>query len=342
MQNKTGELSAKRAGNLFFLLAVVQIVGTLAYGIVGLFLPGLYEFAASTVYSQALMLVPTLLAAACSHADWKELFPLRRIRPVLILLALLMTVAVFPFCSLLNTLSSLLSGNTVEQMSGEIVRSPMWEMVLLIGLIGPLCEELVFRGYLFQNLKKENRMVSAAILSGLLFGLLHLNFNQFVYAAGVGILFALAAEAGESLWISVLMHQAFNTAEVWMMYLPGNNARSAEAAADPAVTGALAGTGAAGAMTVSPADLLLSVFRAAAGLAVFFLLLKQMRRISGNPAEEAGKVRAEKEPAERAAAEADTQRKGREERTGRCRFSALGTVGILIAAAYMIVTELLL
>ncbi len=346
MRDKSAELSAKRAGNLFFLLVVVQIAGTLVYGIAGFFLPGLYEFAVSAVYSQALMLVPTLLAAACSHLDRRKVFPLRRIRPVQIVLALLMTVAAFPLGSLLNTLSSLPAGNTAEQMSGEIVRSPMWEMVLLIGLTGPFCEELVFRGYLFQNLKRGNRMVTAAVLSGLLFGLLHLNFNQFVYAAGLGILFALAAEAGGSLWISVLMHQAFNTAEVWMMYLPGNNARSAGGTADPAATG----TDVVRALAVFPADLLLSAFLAAAGLAVFFLLLKQMRRISEGPSEETFEIRRgkeaetrkERELAKKAETGRDARRKEQEERPDRHCFSVLGIVGILIAAVYMIATSLLL
>ena len=348
MHDKSAELSAKRAGNLFFLLVVVQIAGALVYGIAGFFLPGLYEFAASTVYSQALMLVPTLLAAACSHLDRRKVFPLRRIRPVQIVLALLMTVAAFPLGSLLNTLSSLPAGNTAEQMSGEIVRSPMWEMVLLIGLAGPFCEELVFRGYLFQNLKRGNRMVPAAVLSGLLFGLLHLNFNQFVYAAGLGILFALAAEAGGSLWISILMHQAFNTAEVWMMYLPGNNARSAGGAADPAVTGTLAGTDVVRALTVSPADLLLSAFLAAAGLAVFFLLLKQMRKNAypetekENPRVREKTAKVQKKTAERVSAEEDVRPEEQEENGEKRHFSGPGIAGVLIAAAYMIATSLLL
>ncbi len=327
MQNKPGELSAKRAGNLFFFLVVTEIAGTLAYGLAGIFMPKLYGFTVSTVYSQALMLVPTLLAAACRHMDRREIFPLRRIRPVQIALALLMTAAAFPLGSLLNTLSSLIAGNTVEQMSGEIVGSPMWEMVLLIGLAGPFCEELVFRGYLFQNLKRGNRAAAAAILSGLLFGLFHLNFNQFAYAAALGILFALAAEAGGSLWISVLMHQTFNTAEVWAMYLPGNHARDAGAAG----SALQAGADALRTLSVSPAELLTEVLLAAAGLWLFFLLLKKMRKISGYPA--TGKENPE--------VQKETE-KVQKESGKKQHFSAAGIAGVLIAAAYMIFTDLFL
>lgn len=335
MQNKPGMLSAKSAGDLFFLLVLVQLVGTLAYGAAGFFIPELYGFEISTLYSQALMLVPTLLTAACLRMNWREIFPLRRIHLGQTVLALLMTAAAFPAGNLLNVLSSMLTGNTVEQMSGEIVRSPMWEMVLLIGLIGPFCEELVFRGYLFQNLKRGNRAVSAAVLSGLLFGLFHLNFNQFVYAAGMGILFALAADAGGSLWVPVLMHQAFNTAEVWMLYLPGRNARNAGEAA------ARAGAGAASLerFSVSLPEMARSVLWAAVGLWMFSLLLKQMRKISRISAEEG---READRPKETEAAEDNMQRKEPEEKEKRLRFSGLGMAGIVIAAAYMIFAELFL
>ena len=38
MQNKPGQPSAKQAGDLFFLLVMARLVGTLAYGFVGTFM----------------------------------------------------------------------------------------------------------------------------------------------------------------------------------------------------------------------------------------------------------------------------------------------------------------
>lgn len=42
MKTEKGVLSSQRAGNLFFAMTVVQIVGSLSYGIAGLFFPQLY------------------------------------------------------------------------------------------------------------------------------------------------------------------------------------------------------------------------------------------------------------------------------------------------------------
>lgn len=218
MKTEKGVLSSQRAGNLFFVMTVVQIVGSLSYGIAGLFFPQLYGITVSTVFSEGLALVPMLVFAACSGVAAGTLFPLCRIRPIQILQALLLTAAVYPACTFLNGLSLYFTENAVEQMSGAIVDRPMWEMILLIGIAGPFCEEIIFRGFFFQNLKKGNGAIGAAVFSGILFGLFHMNFNQFVYAAAMGIFLALADEAGGSLWISVLMHQMFNTAEVTAMY----------------------------------------------------------------------------------------------------------------------------
>lgn len=163
MKTEKGVLSSRRAGNLFFAMTVVQIVGSLSYGIAGLFFPQLYGITISTVFSEGLALVPMLVFAACSGVAAGTLFPLCRIRPIQILQALLLTAAVYPACTFLNGLSLYFTENAVEQMSGAIVDRPMWEMILLIGIVGPFCEEIIFRGFFFQNLKKGNGAIGAAV-----------------------------------------------------------------------------------------------------------------------------------------------------------------------------------
>ena len=61
MKTEKGVLSSRRAGNLFFAMTVVQIVGSFSYGIAGLFFPQLYGITISTVFSEGLALVPMLV-----------------------------------------------------------------------------------------------------------------------------------------------------------------------------------------------------------------------------------------------------------------------------------------
>ena len=321
MKTEKGVLSSQRAGNLFFVMTVVQIAGSLAYGIAGLFFPQLYGIAVSTVFSEGLALVPMLISAVCSGVAAGKLFPFCRIRPIQILQALLLTAAVYPVCIFLNGLSLYFTENAVEQMSGAIVDRPMWEMILLIGIAGPFCEEIIFRGFFFQNLKKGNGVIGAAVFSGILFGLFHMNFNQFVYAAAMGIFLALADEAGGSLWISVLMHQMFNTAEVAAMYQaepwPLETAETEAAALSEAAEGTALAWG---------AELIPAAILAAAGVALFFVILRWMRSSSRKNVPETqcrmGTVQME---------DGNT--------AGKRRFSVWGWIGVVISAGYMIVMD---
>lgn len=57
-------------------------------------------------------------------------------------------------------------------------------VIELIGsaILSPIMEELVFRGIVFGNMRKIMNVPQAVFLSALLFGLIHFNVVQFVYA----------------------------------------------------------------------------------------------------------------------------------------------------------------
>ena len=66
--------------------------------------------------------------------------------------------------------------------------------VVLLGacILGPVCEELLFRGLLAGRLARYGQK-PAALVSALLFGLYHANVSQFFYAFALGLLLAFAA-----------------------------------------------------------------------------------------------------------------------------------------------------
>ena len=65
--------------------------------------------------------------------------------------------------------------------------------VVLLGacILGPVCEELLFRGLLAGRLARYGQK-PAALVSALLFGLYHANVSQFFYAFALGLLLAYA------------------------------------------------------------------------------------------------------------------------------------------------------
>ena len=68
--------------------------------------------------------------------------------------------------------------NAVNSISGEVLAVPFPIMLFLMGMFGPFCEEFVFRGMILRGHKKSGSVFWAIFWSSLLFGLMHMNFNQ--------------------------------------------------------------------------------------------------------------------------------------------------------------------
>lgn len=78
-----------------------------------------------------------------------------------------------------------------------------------ICIIAPIAEELIFRNLLLKPLRAYGDL-TAAIVTGLLFGLYHGNFDQFAYASLVGIFFSIIAIRHNSIVPTIIIHAANN------------------------------------------------------------------------------------------------------------------------------------
>ena len=101
--------------------------------------------------------------------------------------------------------------NTVERMTGG---KTLLSMILWIGIVAPLAEEAIFRWLVFLRFRDNLRLITAAILSGVMFGIYHGNLVQGIYASILGTVFALLLEWSGSLWGSVLLHMGAN---IWSL-----------------------------------------------------------------------------------------------------------------------------
>ena len=82
-------------------------------------------------------------------------------------------------------------------------------------LIGPLAEELIFRGMTYRRAENYFGTGWAVGISSALFGIYHGNVIQFLYAAVLGILLAVIYEKSRTLLAPVLAHMAVN---LWAIY----------------------------------------------------------------------------------------------------------------------------
>jgi membrane protease YdiL (CAAX protease family) len=169
--------------------------------------------------SEMMIFIPAL-AIVFFHGDKiSVLVPFKTIRIPSALLIPLYVILLFPLVVFINSLSMLFVDNTVVEMADQILALPFWQMLLSIGIFGPFVEEFVFRGVLLQSYQRSGRIIGSIVLSSILFGMMHLNINQFAYGAAMGIMFALLVEATGSVLSSFIAHALFNSAEVVLMYM---------------------------------------------------------------------------------------------------------------------------
>lgn len=107
------------------------------------------------------------------------------------------------------------SGFTASSQSYGQVQEAQYGVQFIIGLvlygvISPLAEETVFRGLLYNRMKRCFNFVIALIVSSLLFGLYHGNLVQTVYGTILGLLIAYAYEIYGSFAAPVLFHGVAN------------------------------------------------------------------------------------------------------------------------------------
>lgn len=107
---------------------------------------------------------------------------------------------------------------TVDLVTETFNEMPMSVVLLGACILGPLCEELLFRGLLAGRLARYGQK-PAAFVSALLFGLYHANLSQFFYAFLLGLLLAYAYFYTGRLKTSVILHMLFNCYGSFVVFL---------------------------------------------------------------------------------------------------------------------------
>lgn len=121
-------------------------------------------------------------------------------------------------CISLNTILMLVRLTSVsggyQTVSQEIYESPFLVQLLGLGVLVPLAEELTYRGMLYRRLREYIGAPWAIISSAVVFGILHGNLVQLVYAGVTGVLLAWLYERTGTLKAPVVLHLVINMTSV--------------------------------------------------------------------------------------------------------------------------------
>jgi len=100
------------------------------------------------------------------------------------------------------------SENTARLM--EIARTTPW-FLIVISIMGPILEEIVFRKILFGTLYKRFNFFIAAIISSLVFAAIHFDFTHLLVYTAMGLVFAFLYVKTKRIIVPIMAHVAMNT-----------------------------------------------------------------------------------------------------------------------------------
>ncbi len=107
--------------------------------------------------------------------------------------------------------------DTTAQLFESVMREPMG--YLAIGILGPVAEEMVFRGAVLRSLLKLFPAKAhwwPILISAVLFGAVHMNMAQFVHALPIGLLLGWMYYRTGSIIPGLLFHWVNNTVAYFM------------------------------------------------------------------------------------------------------------------------------
>lgn len=210
-------MNSRKVNRLFLVMTLVHLAAVLglsaAYPWIKL------GITANFVISELIIAAPAALFWITAGEERKELLSFHKIKFTSALMIVLFTYLMMPLTTVINAVSMLFVDNAVAGISTDIVGMPFWVMFLMMAVYAPVVEELVFRGVVYRGYQKSGTTMQAILLSAVLFGLIHMNFNQAPYAFMLGIVLALLVEAAGSIWASILFHIVFNGHSVCLLFL---------------------------------------------------------------------------------------------------------------------------
>lgn len=83
-------------------------------------------------------------------------------------------------------------------------------LILYICILGPICEEIIFRGIILKSLERFGKM-SAILISSILFALFHMNLVQLPGPFLIGLILGYITVESKSIYPAILIHILNNT-----------------------------------------------------------------------------------------------------------------------------------
>lgn len=172
-----------------------------------------------SVFFQFVLAVPILIPVLVEMKKGKLRISVKPLSLKWAVVCVLSACAMVPVCSLISYQTGF-AGNAAADNVPKMIADSGFAAVIYLCIIGPVLEELFFRGLvpdLFKGAKKRDIVLA----SSLLFALWHMNINQASYTFILGLVLSWLALKTKNLLAPITVHCIFNGMNLLMIMTEG-------------------------------------------------------------------------------------------------------------------------
>ncbi|MCL1936175.1 MAG: CPBP family intramembrane metalloprotease [Defluviitaleaceae bacterium] len=221
---KTNKAIVMRSFGLLLILIFHLITFSFVFSYLFFILNIRLSFFAQVILSQIFsFFLPFLIYLLITGKKINDIIPLKTLSIKNTMFIFAIVFSAIPLANLISFISSLFFTNQIENiLLPAITNYPLGLLLLSIAVTPSILEEIIFRGVFYKELEKLP-IKTAAILNGLFFGIIHMNFQQFFYTFILGILLTYIFYYTKSILAPMLAHFIFNGFSVVYTYWVLNN-----------------------------------------------------------------------------------------------------------------------
>ena len=213
---KKGSMPSVQESILIMVVALLLMV--YVGGIVSVSAPP----AISLIIQQSFIGILPILAAVYIKADMKKVFSLKLPKIKHLFGAIILGVGGICLNLVTSSLLSMAFPSDSEMLNEQYMQLldgvSFVPGLLLMALLPAVCEELMYRGYMFTAFKSRMSIPKAIIIVSLLFGISHMSMIKILPTALLGVALAYMVYKSESIVTSVIIHFLNNAFAVFTLY----------------------------------------------------------------------------------------------------------------------------
>lgn len=209
--------------NLFFLIVMSLLI------FYSLFARRILKFfnlkmplALSMVAAEIILLTCVIVYLIVTKSSPKKILRLNRLNFKSFLIIIFIGLSIRPVMGFLALISKIFFHSFVSDSMNIIDQFNLGTQIFIVCLVPAICEEFTMRGVILSGYKGIN-VFKAALMNGFMFGLFHMNPEQFFYAFAMGMIFCYIIYYTNSIFSTVIIHFIFNASSIIPNYFMSPN-----------------------------------------------------------------------------------------------------------------------